>query len=158
MESSLLKRVLLVGVGSAVAFNGVVVAVAPAQIPDTCGVAAEGPDLVVLLRHRAVLLAVVGLALAVSGFRRELRVLAVPAAGAGTGAYALLAAGAELNGHRGARRRPAGAGRRPARSEGRGRPRRCAVRAVRVGRDTGRRAQWDGAIRCPRGRSGSMAG
>jgi hypothetical protein len=99
MGLSLLKRVLLVGVGSAVAFNGVVVAVAPARIPDTYGVAAEGPDLVVLLRHRAVLLAVVGLALAVSGFRRELRVLAVPAAGAGMGAFALFAAGAEVNGH-----------------------------------------------------------
>ena len=83
------KQAALVAVGTAIGFNGLVVAVAPGRIGDTYGVTVDGPDDELLLRHRAVLLALVGSLLVTSAFRRELRSAAVPAAALSAGSYAL---------------------------------------------------------------------
>ncbi|HXV92966.1 MAG TPA: hypothetical protein VD813_06690 [Pseudonocardia sp.] len=96
---SLVKRAVLVGVGIVLGFNGVVVTVAPTRIPDTYGVTAEDPDLEVLLRHRAVMLAIIGLVLVASGFRRELRAVGVPAAALSMIAFVLFARSTEVNEH-----------------------------------------------------------
>lgn len=68
---SRLKRVLLVTVGMGIGLNGVIVAVAPGRIPATYGIAVDGPDVAVLLRHRAILLVLLGAAAAIPD-RREL--------------------------------------------------------------------------------------
>jgi hypothetical protein len=91
------KRVLLTAVGIGIGFNGVVVAVAPGRIPATYGIAADGPDVAVLLRHRAVMLALIGSVLVVAAFRRELRCTAVSAAAVSMTAYALFALTAEVD-------------------------------------------------------------
>lgn len=86
-----------VPVMAGIGFNGVVIAVAPGRLPATYGIGLDGPDVTVLLRHRAVLLALVGGLLVVSGFRRELRPTAVAVAVASMSAFVLFARGADTN-------------------------------------------------------------
>lgn len=91
------KRPLLLLVGVAIGANGVVVAVAPARLEATYGIAAGGPDAAVLLRHRAVMLGLIGAALVAAAFRRELRPAAVPAAAVSMAAFAVFALTADVN-------------------------------------------------------------
>ncbi len=94
------KRVLFVGVGVAIAFNGVVVVVAPGRIGSTYGLPDDGTndgDVAVLLRHRAVMLALIGAGLAVSAFRREVRIVAVPAAAVSMATFAGFAFAGDVN-------------------------------------------------------------
>ncbi len=81
------RRALLVAIGLGIGFNGVVVAVAPERIQVTYGIAADDPDVAVLLRHRAVMLALV------SAFRP----VAVPVAAISMATYVLFASTAEAN-------------------------------------------------------------
>jgi len=71
---------LLVVVGVANAVNGVVVTLAPGRAPATYGVTITDPGVVVLLRHRAVLLTLVGAGLVVAAFVSSLRAPAMWAA------------------------------------------------------------------------------
>ncbi len=57
----------------------------PSQIPDAYGIAVQDPNLLILLRHRAALFAIVGVLLAVASFRPSLRMLA-----AAVGLYSML--------------------------------------------------------------------
>ncbi len=94
------KQVLFVGTGVAIAFNGVVVAVAPGRMGSTYGLPDDGTvdgDVAVLLRHRAVMLALIGVLLAVSAFRREVRFLAVPAAAVSMATFAGFAFAGDVN-------------------------------------------------------------
>jgi len=94
------ERVLQVAtaaIGVALASNGVVVAVAPGRIGPTYGVLASGPDLKVLLQHRAVMLALIGSLLVASAFREELRAAGVIVAGASMGSFAVIALSADVN-------------------------------------------------------------
>ncbi|MFD4641750.1 hypothetical protein ACFWN2_30905 [Lentzea sp. NPDC058436] len=118
-------------------------AVAPESMPAAYGVEIEGVDLEVLLRHRAVLLALVGVLAIVSAFRPALRpaaitgnavsmgtflllVLTTPAvnqqvvrvAQVDAAALVVLAAGAVLTWNRPGRREGAENPRRPGRSSG----------------------------------------
>lgn len=91
------KQVAMMGVGAAIGLNGLVVAVAPKRIGPIYGVAVDGPDVVVLLRHRAVMLALIGSLLATSAFRRELRPAAVSAAALSMASFALFAMLADVS-------------------------------------------------------------
>lgn len=95
--SSRSKSVLLVIVGVGIGVNGVVVAVAPQRLQATYGIEVDGPDVAVLLQHRAVMLALIGLGLVASAFRRELRAAAVPAAALSMATYAMFALAADVN-------------------------------------------------------------
>lgn len=91
------RGVLLVAIGLGIGFNGVVVAVDPERIQATYGIAADDPDVAVLLRHRAVMLALIGSVLLVSAFRRELRPVAVPVAVISMATYVLFASTVQVN-------------------------------------------------------------
>jgi hypothetical protein len=91
------KGVILVGVGVGVAFNGVVGAVAPGRLGASYGIEVRDPDVAVLLRHRAVLLALIGSGLVASAFRLELRSAAIPGAALSMAAYALFVLEADVN-------------------------------------------------------------
>ena len=91
------KRVLLVTIGLGIGFNGVIVAIAPERIQATYGIVADDPDVAVLLRHRAVMLALIGSLLVVSAFRRELRFAAIAAAAISMATYVLFAFTTESN-------------------------------------------------------------
>lgn len=67
------------------------VAFAPARITTAYGVSIEGADLTVLLRHRSVLLGLVGLALLYAAFVPSLRMPAVTAGAISMGSYLVLA-------------------------------------------------------------------
>ena len=73
--------VLLVVIGVANAFNGVLITVAPGRMSATYGVAVDDPALAVLLRHRAVLLAAVGIACVAAAFVSRWRDPAMVAVG-----------------------------------------------------------------------------
>lgn len=77
MWQSKFKGGMLLVVGVGIGFNGAVVTFAPGRMQSTYGIAAQNPDVTVLVRHRGLLLLLVGLLLAVSGVRRELRPVAV---------------------------------------------------------------------------------
>ncbi|MFF9481577.1 hypothetical protein [Streptomyces sp. NPDC014733] len=71
-----------------------VVAITPSRIGAAYGVAADAdgsPDLVLLLRHRAVLLALVGTGLLCAAFLSSLRVPAMAAGGVSMGTFLLFA-------------------------------------------------------------------
>lgn len=91
------RRLLLAVVGVAIAWNGVVVAVAPGRIPAVYGVPVDGAETAVLLRHRAVLLTLVGLVLVASAFRREVRSAAIPAAAVAMATFALFTFSADVD-------------------------------------------------------------
>lgn len=92
------KPVALILVGGAVAWNGIGVAARPGLTRRTYGVAVDDdPDLMVLLRHRAVLLAVSGMLLAVSAVRPELRVAATAAAATGMASFVAFSAAMDVN-------------------------------------------------------------
>jgi hypothetical protein len=91
------EQVATAVIGVALAYNGVVVAVAPGRIGPTYGVLASGPDLEVLLQHRAVMLALIGSLLVASAFRGELRTAAAIVAGASMASFAVIALSAEVN-------------------------------------------------------------
>lgn len=87
-------------VGAAVAWNGVLVAASPGLMRRTYGVAVDDdPDLVLLLRHRAVLLAVSGILLAASAGRPQLRVPTTAAAAAGMASFVAFSLTGDVNGH-----------------------------------------------------------
>ncbi len=96
--SSRVKRAGLVLVGAAVGVNGLLVTVAPQRIGPTYGVSVDGPDDEVLLRHRAVMLALIGALLAASALDRRLRPAAVTAAALSMASFALFALSADVNG------------------------------------------------------------
>ncbi len=85
------KRGLLMVVGVGIGSNGAVVTLAPERIQPTYGISAQDLDVTVLLRHRGLLLSLVGLLLVVSGGRRELRSAAVPVAAASMAMFVFLA-------------------------------------------------------------------
>ncbi len=91
------EQVATAAVGVALAYNGVVVAVAPGRIEPVYGVLASSPDLRVLLQHRAVMLALIGSLLVASAFRWELRTAAVTMAGASMASFAVIALSADVN-------------------------------------------------------------
>lgn len=95
--SSHSKQALLVVVGAAIGANGLAVAASPGRIPATYGVVVGGPDDAVLLRHRAVMLALIGATLAASAVRRELRSAAIPAAALSMTAFTAFALTAQVN-------------------------------------------------------------
>lgn len=70
------------------------IAFAPSRITTAYGVSVDGPDsadLTVLLRHRAVLLGLVGLSMIFAAFVPSLRIPAVTAAAISMGSFLLLA-------------------------------------------------------------------
>lgn len=89
------RRLLLTVVGMGVAWNGVVVAVAPGRIPAVYGVPADGADTAVLLRHRGAARA--GRAGA-GGVRVPARAAAaaIPAAAVARATFALLPCSADV--------------------------------------------------------------
>lgn len=92
------RPVALMVVGGAVAWNGMLVAARPRLMRRTYGVAVDNdPDLVMLLRHRAVLLAVSGMLLAASAGRPELRVAATAAAAMGMASFVAFSAAMDVN-------------------------------------------------------------
>lgn len=91
------RAALLAVVGVGIGANGVVVAVAPERLRATYGIEVDGPDLAILLRHRAVMLALIGSALVASAFRRELRTAAVTGGALSMATYVLMALTAGVN-------------------------------------------------------------
>lgn len=85
------------GIGLAIGFNGVSVALSPSGIRETYGVVVQGPDLGCLLRHRAVLLSLDGLLLTVSSFRPELRAAAATVCGTSMATFVLFALTSDTN-------------------------------------------------------------
>ena len=83
--------VLLVLVGVTQCLPGLL-AVTPERIPAAYGVTVEGPDLALLLRHRAVLLALPGVLVLVSAGVADLRWAAVAACGASMASFVVLLA------------------------------------------------------------------
>lgn len=69
-ERAVVSGLLLVG---AVHLLPAVVAVTPSRLPTAYGVSVDGPDLELLLRHRAVLLGLVGAACIAAAFAPPLR-------------------------------------------------------------------------------------
>ncbi len=96
-RSARVQQVAMAVIGVALAYNGLVVAVAPGRIGPTYGVVAGGPDLEVLLQHRAVMLALIGSLLVAAAFRRELRPAAVIVAGVSMASYVVIALSADVN-------------------------------------------------------------
>ena len=92
-----IKRFLLVAVGAAIGFNGVVVAVAPDRIATTYGVQVAAGDVEVLLRHRAVMLALLGALVVASAIRQQLRSAVSSAAALSMASFVVLALGGDLN-------------------------------------------------------------
>ncbi|MFE6686080.1 hypothetical protein ACFVFQ_06335 [Streptomyces sp. NPDC057743] len=93
MTTERLTAALLFLVGAINLLPGFV-AVAPSRIGTAYGVAVDGgdsPDLVLLLRHRAVLLALVGIGLLCAAFIPSLRVPAMTAGGVSMGTFLLFA-------------------------------------------------------------------
>ena len=84
----------LVGVG--LGANGVLVALDPARIGSTYGLEPQSGNLRLLLRHRAVMLAVLGLLLLASAARPQLRPAAATAGGSSMAAFVLFAATSEV--------------------------------------------------------------
>ena len=91
------KALALVGVGTAIAYNGYLVAAQPELIPGTYGVRADGPDLTLLLQHRAVMLALIGSLLIASAFKPSLRAAAATSSVISIATYAALALTTEVN-------------------------------------------------------------
>src|SRR5688500_3655341 len=91
------KRLLLAGVGVAIGFNGVAVAASPGLIPAVYGVPVDDADTTVLLRHRAVLLALIGSLVVASALRPPLRPAVTAAAAASMATYALFAFSADVD-------------------------------------------------------------
>ncbi|MEV4893698.1 hypothetical protein AB0K48_30370 [Nonomuraea sp. NPDC055795] len=81
---------LLLLVGAVNLLPGVV-AFVPSRITTAYGVSVDGPDLAMLLRHRAVLLGLVGLSLVCAAFVPSLRVPAITAGAISMGSFLLLA-------------------------------------------------------------------
>ncbi|MFJ9033199.1 hypothetical protein ACIRQP_32725 [Streptomyces sp. NPDC102274] len=93
MWTDRLTSALFVVVGAVNLLPGVV-ALAPSQITTAYGVSIDGPDsadLTVLLRHRAVLLGLVGIALLCAAFIPSLQVPALVGGGVSMGSFLLLA-------------------------------------------------------------------
>ncbi|MFD7089213.1 hypothetical protein ACFV94_15600 [Streptomyces sp. NPDC059896] len=93
MWTDRLTSALFVVVGAVNLLPGVV-ALAPARITTAYGVSIDGPhsaDLTVLLRHRAVLLGLVGIALLCAAFIPSLRVPALVGGGISMGTFLLFA-------------------------------------------------------------------
>ncbi|MFC9786988.1 hypothetical protein [Rhodococcus sp. NPDC127528] len=91
MWAKRIARGLLIGVGLVNLAPGVGV-LSAARVEALYGVPVAGPDLELLLRHRAVLLATVGGGLLVAAFAPALRGAAVTAATTSMGSYVALAA------------------------------------------------------------------
>jgi hypothetical protein len=92
------RSAALAVVGGSVAWNGVLVAASPGLMRRTYGLdVGDDPDLVLLLRHRAVLLALSGLLLAVSAGRPALRATAIPAAAVGMASFVGFSVTSEVN-------------------------------------------------------------
>lgn len=87
---------LYVVVGAAIAANGYLVAIAPSRIPGTYGLAVTA-DMELLLRHRAVMMALIGTLVAVSAFYAMLRPAALTVGGVSIVTYAVLALSADVN-------------------------------------------------------------
>ncbi|MFX4293277.1 phosphopantetheine adenylyltransferase [Streptomyces bohaiensis] len=93
MWTDRLITALLVVVGAVNLLPGYV-ALAPARMDTAYGVSTDGPDsadLTMLLRHRAVLLALVGVGLLVAAFLPALRPAAITAAAVSMGSFLLFA-------------------------------------------------------------------
>lgn len=84
-----LATALLLAVGAINLLPGVV-AIEPGATMRLYGIALAGDDLVMLMRHRAVLLAVVGALLVLAAFRPSLRLTAIAVALASKSAFLLL--------------------------------------------------------------------
>ncbi|SHN45317.1 hypothetical protein [Cryptosporangium aurantiacum] len=91
------KQLLLVGIGTAIGFNGVAVAVAPGRMQTAYGIDDPTPDLTVLLRHRAVMLALIGAVVVVSAWRPPLRPTARVVAAVSMTSFVLFAFGTGVN-------------------------------------------------------------
>lgn len=90
-----IRGVLLVVTGVLISANGVLVAAAPSRTRTAYGIDATDVNVVILLRHRAVLLVVVGLGLVVAAFCAQVRGAAMWAAAVSMAAFVLLTFGAE---------------------------------------------------------------
>ncbi|MEV6425253.1 hypothetical protein [Streptomyces sp. NPDC051662] len=93
MWTDRLTTALFVVVGAVNLLPGVV-ALAPSQIATAYGVSVDGPDsadLTVLLRHRAVLLGLVGIALLCAAFIPSMRVPALVGGAVSMGSFLLFA-------------------------------------------------------------------
>lgn len=90
-----INAALLAVTGILIGANGVLVVVAPSRTRSAYGVAVADVDLVILLRHRAVLLVVIGFGLVLAALRAQVRVVAMCAAAISMATFVLFTFGSE---------------------------------------------------------------